>query len=179
MLYAIAGADGQIYYGQIPPGGGVGFFRFRSSTLEPEAALAAGVMSRFGVNRPSIGHALRVGVWRKIGRYDLDPTLKVPPLLVQWPVGTLCVSLWQGDSIVRETLAHDPDIQDLEVISSYDAVEHVPARLAIDYTRPPDEWKAGGSVWRTRRQKEDLARRFPDIPSHKLPVDWVPTSGGV
>ena len=175
VLYDIDGGDGQIYYGQVPRGNGIGFFRFRSEILKPEQALAAGIMSRFGVNRPSIGRALRAGVWRKVGRFDPDPALERSPLLVQWPVGTQQVSIWQGNSVVRETVAHDPEIQALEVISDYDAADHVPSRLVADYTQPDDAWKVGGSVWRYRRQKEDFARRFPEMPWHQLPHDWVPT----
>ena len=179
IVYAIDGGDGHIFYGQVSRTSGIGFFRHRSTFLEPVEAVAAGVMSRFGVNRQSIGRAVRAGAWLKLGRFDLHPDLAQDPLLVQWPVGTLRVSVWQGDAVIRETMVHDPAIQALEVIASYDAIDHVPSRLRADFTQPNDAWKVGGTVWRERRLKEDLATRFPDMPSHKLPPGWLPTHDGV
>jgi hypothetical protein len=91
--------------------------------------------------------------------------------MVQWPVGTLEVTLWRGGTIVKTTQVHDPAIQDLEIIAAYDAVFHVPSRLRADFTRAHDAWSAGGTVWRERRKKQELASRYPE---HRLPADWVP-----
>lgn len=96
----------------------VGFFRFRSQTLALAEALVLGLMSRFAVQYSSIGAALRAGTWLSLGKQPLLKELKVEPALVQWPVGTLEVTLWKGASVVGTTQVHDPSIQNLEVISA-------------------------------------------------------------
>ncbi len=172
-LYAINGGDSFIYYGQMAQNKQIGFFRFRSQVVLADEALASEIMSRFGVSYQSIGVALRNGDWLSLGRRELRRELVEEPVLVQWPVGTLEVTLWQGDAIVGTTQAHDPAIQNLEVIAAYDATSHVPGRLRLDFLQSPDAWSAGGTVWRERRIKEDLAARFPEAPWHQIPPNWV------
>lgn len=172
-LYAIDGDDSYLYYGQVAPNKQIGFFRFRSREVLIQEALAAPLMSRFGVNYPSIGTALRAGKWLNLGRQKLRPELLEEPVLVQWPVGTLTVTLWKGRDILRSTVVHDPEIQDLEIIASYDATYHVPPRLRADFGETADAWAAGGSIRRERLKKEDMAARFPQQPWHQLPIDWV------
>ena len=152
-LYAIDGADSYIYYGQVASNKQIGFFRFRSREILINEALAAPLMSRFGVIYPSIGTALRAGKWAGLGRHELKPELLEEPLLVQWPAGTLTVTLWKGGNILGSTVVHDPEIQDLEIIAAYDATYHVPQRLQADFCETADAWTAGGSIRRERLKK--------------------------
>lgn len=172
-LYAIDGDDSYLYYGQVAPNKQIGFFRFRSREVLIQEALAAPLMSRFGVMHPSIGAALREGKWLNLGRQVLRAELLDEPVLVQWPVGTLTVTLWKGRNILRNTVVHDPEIQDLEIIAAYDATYHVPPRLRADFSETADAWAVGGSIRRERLKKQDMAARFPQQPWHQLPNDWV------
>lgn len=171
--YAIDGGDSFIYYAQVATNKQVGFFQFRSQTLAPHEALSSCLMSRFGVQYATIGAALRAGAWQFLGMHDLASQLVAEPMLVQWPVGTLDVTLWKGASVVGVTQVHDPAIQSLEVISAYDAVLHVPVRLRADFTGKHDQWSFGGSVSWHRQQKQRLAAEHPDKPWHALPDQWV------
>ena len=173
-LYAVDGGDSFIYYGQVALNKQLGFFRFRSTTVAIAEALSFEVMSRFSVSHPSIGRALRAGTWFSLGRHEVRSALVEEPVLVQWPVGTLEVTLWKGGTVLRTTQVHDPAIQHLEVIAAYDAVFHVPSRVKADFTQTLDTWSVGGSIWRERRKKQELASRHPEQPWHKLPADWVP-----
>lgn len=172
-LYAIGCATGSIYYGQVAPNKQMGFFRYRSNKVDPGSAYASKVMSRFDVNLPSVGHALRTGHWLALGRRAVHPELLDEPILVQWPVGTTQVTLWRGSEVIGQTIVSDPAIQQLEIIAAYDAVTHVPQRLQAEYEQSPDSWRVGGTVRQHRLLKEDSARRFPDQPWHQLPKDWV------
>lgn len=174
-LYAADGGEGWIYYGQVATDQTIGWFRFRTSTLaDAPDVLAHPLMSRFSVAHPSIDRALRLGAWCALGRHDVEPVLLDPIETVQWPVGTLTVTVWkQGPRY--QTRVEDPAIQDLEIIAAWDAVAHVPARLKADYGTEQAEWHVGGPIWRHRRVKEGFAARFPDAPRHQLPADWVPT----
>jgi hypothetical protein len=174
-VYAIDGGDSYIYYGQIAPNKSVGFFKYRSKQLSlAEEVLSSEIMSRFGVGYQSIGQALRAGTWLKIGIYPLRKKLEEEPLLVQWPVGTLQVDIWEGHTVVKSTMVHDPDIQNLEIIAAYDAVYHVPKRLQADFTGGISSWPVGGPIWRERIKKEELARNHPEQSWHTLPKEWVP-----
>ena len=108
-LYAIDGGDSFIDYGQVAPEPLLGFFRFRSRVVSVAEALSSEIMSRFAVDRSSIGAALRVGKWLGLGRHRLRAELNEEPILVQWPVGTLRVDLWKGSAIVgRRRCAYVP-----------------------------------------------------------------------
>ena len=122
---------------------------------------------------PSITRALRAGQWRKLGRYELVDALRSPQRVVQWPVGTLNVTVWEGAGTAHETRVEDPAIQDLEVMAVWDAQYHIPARLTADFGAEEPEWHIGGPIWRERRVKEEMAKRFADQPWHQLPPDWV------
>ncbi len=173
-LYAIAGERRWIYYGQVTPHKDVAFFRRRDRDIaDATDILASQIMSRVGVNYPSIGRALRSGMWKKLGRFDLDRDLLKPQMLVQWPVGTLTVTVWVDGRPSHETRVEDPAIQEMEIIASWDALAHIPPRLVTDFGAEEAEWYIGGPIWRERRIKEERARRWP---SHQLPPDWVPTS---
>jgi len=180
-LYAIWGIADWIYYGQVAVDKSVAFFSRRDREIVAAAdVLASPIMSRVGVNYASVGQALRSGAWKKLGKYPLRDELGSLRPVVQWPVGTLDVTVWIGSVQSRVTRVEDPSIQNLEIIAGWDAVHHIPARLALDYA--PDEavhtvanvWSIGGPIWRQRRVKEEFARRS-DKPWHKLPADWVPT----
>jgi hypothetical protein len=174
-VYAVTGEHGWIYYGQIAPDKHVGFFRFRGRHLEaPQPALAHPVMCVVAVAYPSIGRALRSGQWKKLGRLPLASSLGLPRLRVQWPEGTLTVTVTSGDN-AYETRVDDPAIQDAELMAVWDAQYHVPARLTADFGAEEAEWHVGGPIWRERKVKEEYARRFPDAPYNRLPADWVPT----
>jgi hypothetical protein len=180
-LYAIWGIDDWIYYGQVTVDKTVAFYFRRDRKIASSAdVLASPIMSRMGIVYASVGEALRSGAWKKLGRYPLRDELGSIRSVVQWPVGTLDVTVWIGQVPSRTTRVEDPSIQNLEIIAGWDAVYHVPARLAVDYA--PDEamhtvataWAVGGPIWRERRVKEEYARRS-DKPYHELPADWVPT----
>jgi hypothetical protein len=136
-------------------------------------ALSSSIMSRFIVLLPTIGRALRGGVWLSLGRHDLRSDIVEEPIFVQWPVGTLEVELWQGARMLKTAQVHDPEIQNLEIIAAYDAVLHVPPRLRADFTQADDAWLVGGTIRRERRKRQELARRHPEQPWHRLPAAWI------
>ena len=175
-VYAVAGADGWIYFGQVTPQKRIGFLRFRSREIGTlDRLLSFPIMSEVTVHYPSIGEALRRGLWRKIGKAALHPDLSVPRAQVQWPAGTLTVTVWPGDgSPAYDTRADDPVIQSLEIMAAWDAARHVPGRLPADFD-PASEQPLLGPILRVRRGKERLARRFPDTAGNALPADWVST----
>jgi hypothetical protein len=176
-LYALLGEQGWIYYGQVNPEKSIGFLRGRSRSLRaPEDVLACPILSVVCVSFPSIGRALRAGEWKKLGRFPVHPELEVPPAIVQWPVGTLVVTVWTGGEDHYDTRVEDPAIQDLELMAVWDAHYHVPGRLTADFGAEEGEWHVGGPIWRERRIKEEIARRCPDQPWHQLPTDWVATN---
>lgn len=96
---------------------------------------------------------------------------------MQWPVGTLAVTVWTDDEPSYETRVEDPNIQNAELTAVWDAADHIPERLTADFAAEEAEWHVGGPIWRERRVKEEYARRFPDAAWHQLPPDWVFTSG--
>jgi hypothetical protein len=176
-LYAISGEAHWIYYGQVTPDKRIGFFRLRDHELcSPSKVLASQVMAVVSVAYPSITRALRSGLWFKLGRFELADDVLMSWPMVQWPVGTLCVGVSDGTH-EYETRVENPAIQNMEVIASWDAEHHIPARLTADFGQERGAWHVGGTVWREREVKEEYSRRFPDDPRHQLPDDWVPTNG--
>ncbi|MEN3976462.1 hypothetical protein [Emcibacter sp. SYSU 3D8] len=174
-VYALIGENSWIYYGQVTADKSVGFFHRRDRKVgDIQSILSASVMCVIPVAYPSITRALRAGTWCKIGRYDLAEALRLPRSLVQWPVGTLDVTIWQGGTIVGQTRIDDPGIQQLELMAVWDAQYHIPERLTADFGAEQSGWHVGGPIWRERKVKEERARRFPDLPYHQLPADWVP-----
>jgi hypothetical protein len=176
-LYAVMGDGGWVYYGQATPEKRVGFFRRRDRDIaDVPTILSSPVMAVVSVAYPSITRALRAGQWMKLGRYELVETLRAPKRVVQWPVGTLNVAVWEGPNTIHETRVEDPAIQDLELMAVWDAQHHIPARLTADFGAEEPSWHVGGPIWRERKVKEEMARRSPDQPWHQLPPDWVPTT---
>lgn len=176
-LYAVTGEASWIYYGQVTPEKKIGFFRRRDRRPSaPGVILDASIMAVIDVGYPSITRAIRTGRWKKLGRFPLVTELVAPRPSVQWPVGTLTVTVWLGDGPNRDTRVEDPAIQDMELMAVWDADEHIPARLSTDFGAEEAEWHIGGPIWRERRIKEEMAARFADQPWHKLPADWVPTN---
>lgn len=176
-IYALVGEGGWIYYGQVTTGKSIGFFRRRDRDVAGiDTITAATLMAIISVGYPSITRALREGLWTKLGRFALHQALLTPPQIVQWPVGTLNVTVWDdsGDSFI--TRVEDPRIQNFEQMAVWDAVHHIPARLTADFGEKEPEWHVGGPIWRARKVKEEMAKRFPDAPWHQLPADWVPTN---
>lgn len=175
-LFALLGEQEWVYYGQATSDKCVGFFRRRDREVaDVEEILTSPIMSVISVVYPSITRALRTGRWQKLGRYELVPDLQRGRPVVQWPVGTFTVTVWDEGGTGTETRVDDPAIQDLEVISGWDAEQHIPSRLTADFGQETAEWHVGGPVWRERKVKEELARRHPEAPWHQLPKDWVPT----
>ncbi|WP_308462150.1 hypothetical protein [Sphingomonas citri] len=175
-LYAVTGEGGWTYYGQVTSEKKVGFFHRRDrETVAAELVLTGPIMTVTSVAYPSITRALRAGCWRKLGRFRLADELCAPLPSVQWPVGTLTVTVWVGDGPDHDTRVEDPAIQDMELMAVWDAVEHIPARLTADFGTEEASWHVGGPIWRERRIKEEIAQRS-DQPCHQLPADWVPTS---
>ncbi|MFZ5721074.1 MAG: hypothetical protein ACOY5Y_16555 [Pseudomonadota bacterium] len=176
-LYAVAGEDGWLYYGQVTPEKAVAFFRHRGRELDgPQAVLSTPVMCVVPVAYPSITRALRAGSWMKLGRHPLGDGVAEPQLSVQWPVGASTVTVWSGGEAKFDTRVDDPAIQDAELMAVWDAQHHIPARLTADFSPEEAEWHVGGPMWRERRVKEEMAKRSPDQPWHQLPLGWVPTS---
>ncbi len=173
-LYAVTGEADWVYYGQVTPAKRIAFFRRRDREVsDPRDVIATPVMSQVIVAYPSVGRAVRSGAWSKLGRFQLRPDLLVEPDTVQWPVGTLTVTVWSRGKACRTTSVDDPTIQELEVIAAWDAVSHIPKRLTADFGIEPPTWHVGGPVWRQRLVKEAYAERFPDQPSHRLPAGWA------
>lgn len=176
-LYAVTGEAGWIYYGQVTAEKMVGFFRRRDRDVaETESIIATPLMAVITVGYPSITRALREGLWTKLGRFELPQGLLTPTPTMQWSVGTLEVSVWECDGVLRNTRVEDPLIQNFEQMAVWDAIDRIPARLTADFGEEEPEWHVGGPIWRARKVKEEMAKRFPDAPWHQLPADWVPTN---
>lgn len=175
-LYAVSGERKWIYYGQVAFDKSVGFYKKRTQELvQPGEVLDSPLMAVMIVEHPSIGRAVRSGTWKKLGKRPLPKQLTCLREAVQWPAGTLKVTVWLGSVPKYETRVDDPAIQGLEQLGFWDAEYHIPKRLTADYGAEAAEWHVGGPIWRARRVKEEYARRFPEAPWHKLPADWVPT----
>lgn len=176
-VYAVTGEGGWIYYGQVTAEKRIGFFRFRSrETAEVAEVLAAPAMTVITVGVQSITAALRSGLWKKLGRFAVATAVAEPRPSVQWPVGTLTVTVWTAKG-TWDTRIEDPAIQDMEIVAGWDAEHHVAPRLTADFGEEKAPWHVGGPVWRERLIKQEMASRFPDQPWHALPQDWVPLEG--
>ncbi|MFA5970161.1 MAG: hypothetical protein WC816_13085 [Sphingomonas sp.] len=175
-LYAVTGDSGWIYYGQVTHEKKIGFFRRRDrEPIHAATVLSMPIMAVIVVAYPSITRVLRSGHWKKLGRFAMAQGLVEPRPSVQWPVGTLTVTVWEVDETNRDTQADDPAIQDMELMAVWDAEHHIPGRLTADFGIEQAEWHVGGPIRRERWIKEETARRCPDQPWHQLPADWVPT----
>lgn len=175
-LYALIGEGGWVYYAQVTPDKSVGFFRRRDcEPAEVQDILSTPIMAVVVVAYPSITRALRAGKWTKLGRYELVDALRGPRQVVQWPGGTLNVTVWEGVEATHKTRVEDPSIQDLERMAVWDAEFHIPARLTADFGVEEPEWHVGGPIWRERKIREEMAKRWPDQQWHQLPPDWVGT----
>ena len=94
-LYALLGEQDWVYYGQVTTDKTLGFFRRRDREVAAiEAIVTSPIMSVVSVVYPSITRALRSGRWQKLGRCELVPDLQRGRRVVQWPVGTLTVTIW-------------------------------------------------------------------------------------
>jgi hypothetical protein len=173
-VYAIAGEDDYIYYGQISADKTIGFYNFRTNSIGTlEEVVSQPIMSRFLVNFPSIGRAMRKGLWLKMGNAKFPEQLNNTMDMAQWPVGELTISIWRDGKVIKNTSVFDPTIQDVEVMQAYDADYHVIERLKADYETPDNCFEVGGSIKRERRLKEMLAQKHQDKPWHHLPDNWV------
>jgi len=180
-LYCVD-AEGWVYYGQVSAvRGSVGFLRYRTKRVDVPRVLAAHpLMNRIGINWASLGRALRAGRWQLLDRFELHPGFAKPYGLVQCPVNTNNVAVWlyqdhpgRPSMLIKkwQTRINDSEIQDFEVIASWDAEYHVPGRLKADFGQEEADWNIIGPVWRYRKVQIERARRFPDKPWHRLPTD--------
>ncbi|MGV1770783.1 hypothetical protein ACQZ6B_11470 [Agrobacterium vitis] len=175
-LYAIAGGQEWIYYGQVNADKEVAFFRRNDRTITTiDNIINSPVMAVITVFPSSITRALRSGTWKKLGRFPVSE-LAAPRPTVKWPAFTLKVTVWRDGVPSYDTTIDNPAIQMLEVMAVWDAEYHIPARLTADFY--PDEalWHVGGPVWRERKVKEETAKRFPGSPLHALPENWILTN---
>lgn len=173
-LYAVCGNAGWVYYGQVTPDKKIGFFRRRDrEPVDVAVVLSTPIMAVIVVAYPSITRALRSGRWKKLGRFATARELVEPRPMVQWPFGTLTVTVWEVDETNRDTLVNDPTIQDMELVAVWDAEYHIPERLTADFGCEQAEWHVGGPIRRERWIKEEAARRWPDQPGNQLPEGWV------
>lgn len=180
-LYAVDGGEGWLYYGQVTWDEAIGFLKFRSSQLvDIENIQSFETMCRVSVSRPSVGRALRDGYWKNLGTRILHENWSKPFGLAQCPVFTnyITASLHQFSgnkkgAVLRkwQTRIDDPEVQDFEVISSWDALFHMPMRLKADFGAESAPWHVIGPVRRFRKVREEYARRFPETPGHRLPPD--------
>src|SRR5207237_6718752 len=175
-LYAVAGEGGWIYYGQVTAEKNVGFFRRRDrEAAAADEVLTTPIIAVVTISYPSITRALRDGCWQKLGRFEVASELRAPWPLVQWPVGTLNVTVWLDGQPKYETRLDDPAIQQMERMAVWDAEHHIPARLTADFGQEVAEWHIGGPIFRERKIAEEIATRCPDQPWNQLPADWVRT----
>jgi len=167
-VYAVAGNDDWVYFGQITPLHDFGFFRFRSrNSNDLPAALASDIMCRFSIATPSIGDALRQGCWQRLGATPLHSDLESPRVSVQWPMFSTRVvvhrTVTRNSSTPNtsyETTIDDPQIQEYEIAAVWDARHHVPPRLQCDFGSEPCDDSIGGPVWRQRRQELHFTMKF-------------------
>jgi hypothetical protein len=172
--YAVYGPDDWIYYGQLAKDKSIGFFRLRTHGLADEGeVLRSTLMCRFVVSYPSVGRALRSGNWKYLGTFPMHEALVIAREAIQWPVGTLNVSVWRDGKEVAITTVDDAAIQRSEIMAAWDAVYHVPERLKVDHDGAEPGNTIGGPIWRERLLKQEFAKRFPDKPFHELPTGWV------
>jgi hypothetical protein len=182
-LYAVDGGEGWVYYGQVSaPKGNIGFLRHRTSDVEKrsETVLMHPLMSRICIAWPSLGRALRAGRWHLLGRAPLHPDFAKPYGVALCPAGTNNVQAWlyedrpgEPGTVARTWHARidDPEIQNFEVMSVWDAEHHIAGRLKADFGEEEADWHVTGPVWRHRKVRLEYARRFPDQPGHQLPTD--------
>lgn len=157
MVYALFGEDGWIYWAQVKSELAVGFFRFRSRSLDDAAtALTSPVMLELTVAHYSIGRALRAGAWKKVGIREVGEDLQQSRPQVQWPAGEKKVHVLTGSSMFDgnsfETTLDGPKIQNLEIAAAWDAEYHIPNRVVAEYENAPEKNKFGGPVWLTRQR---------------------------
>lgn len=173
-VYAIYGPDDWIYYGQFGKDKSMGFFRLRTRDLADEGeVLRSTLMCRFAVSYQSVGRALRSGNWKYLGTFPMYEALAIVRETIQWPVGTLDVSVWRDGKEVATTTVDDAAIRRSEIMAAWDAIYHVPERLKVDYDGAELGNTIGGPIWRERLIKQEFSKQFPEMPFHKLPTGWV------
>jgi hypothetical protein len=161
-VYAVSGPDSWIYWAQVKSELEVGFFGFRSQDLaDTEIAVQAEIVLELTLSHPSIGRALRSGVWKKLGVFAIGESLAFNRPRVHWSdvdreMGQTQVhvfDLTKNEPAV--TSVDDPAIQHLELAAAWDAEYHVPERLAVEFgDREPAPY-ALGNVAFMRRQMAD------------------------
>jgi hypothetical protein len=158
-VYAISGQEGWIYWAQVKSELEVGFFGYRSRELADTAkALEYEVILELTVGHPSIGRALRSGVWKKLGIFPIGQSLAVNRPRIHWSdadrdmghTQVNVIDLTKNETSV--TTADDPAIQDLELAAAWDAEHHVPERLAVVFgDKEPAPYALGNVAFIRRR----------------------------
>jgi hypothetical protein len=98
-------------------------------------------------------------------------------------VGNNNVQVWvyqdrprEAATIVRtwHTRSDDPEIQNFEVASAWDAEHHIPQRLKADFEEEEADWHVSGRVWRHREVKLEYASAFRITPgTNYRPIEGV------
>jgi hypothetical protein len=162
-VYAVSGLDGWIYWAQVKSELEIGFFGHRSrDPTDTSKALESEIVLELTVGHPSIGKAVRSGIWKKIGVFRIGPSLAVNRPRVHWSdvdremghgqVNVLDLTKNEGSV----TFVDDPAIQHLELAAAWDAEYHVPERLAVVFG---DKQPAPYSLGNVAFMREQLAGR--------------------
>lgn len=161
-VYAVSGIDSWIYWAQVKSELEVGFFDYRSHELaDTDKALRSPIILELTVNLPSIGRAVRSGVWKKLGTFPIGQSLTINRPRIHWPdadrktgqTQVHVIDLTKNESGV--TSVDDPAIQGLELAAAWDAEHHVPARLAVEFGDREAAPFALGNVAFMRRQMDN------------------------
>ena len=103
---------------------------------------------------PSIGRALRSGVWMKCGIHPISEALLQRRLKVHWSEGDDSVTVKDlSRNEGYQTSPDDPDIQMLDLIAAWDAEYHVPKRLTAEFEGKPELNPWGGPLWTERQSR--------------------------
>lgn len=141
----------------------VGFFGYRSRELaDTEIALESEIILELTVGHPSIGRALRSGMWKKLGAFPIGQSLAINRPRIHWSdadqrmgqTQVRVVDLARSESSV--TSIDDPAIQYLELAAAWDAEYHIPKRLSVAFgDKEPAPYALGNVAF----MREQIANR--------------------
>lgn len=164
-VYAVSGPKAWIYWAQVKSDLEIGFFNYRSKDLANTInALKSDVILELTVNIPSIGRALRSGVWKKLNVLPIGPSLAINRPRIHWSAvdremgraQAHIIDLTRSEPVV--TSIDDPAIQGLELAAAWDAEFHVPERLAVAFGDSEAAPFALGNVAFMRQQAANRQR---------------------
>jgi len=158
-VYAVSGSENWIYWAQVKSEFEIGFFDYRSKDhANTNNALKSEVILELTVNIPSIGRALRSGVWKKLGVFPIGQSLAINRPRIHWShvdremgrTQAHIIDLTRSEPAV--TSIDDPAIQGLELAAAWDAEFHVPERLAVAFgDREPAPFALGNVAFMRRK----------------------------